>query len=58
MELRDYIHVIRARKWVIIQAVVIVTLTALVVSLLMPKTLRGHGTGSDHREGHRVGDSG
>jgi polysaccharide biosynthesis transport protein len=41
MELRDYIHVIRARKWVIIQAVVIVTLTALVVSLLMPKSYQG-----------------
>lgn len=41
MELRDYIHVIRARKWVIIQAVVIVTLTALVVSLLTPKTYEG-----------------
>lgn len=34
MELRDYINVIRARKWVIIQAVIIVTLTALVVSLV------------------------
>ena len=34
MELRDYINVIRARKWVIIQAVLIVTLTALVVSLV------------------------
>lgn len=34
MELRDYINVIRARKWVIIQAVLIVTLTALVASLL------------------------
>jgi capsular exopolysaccharide synthesis family protein len=41
MELRDYIHVIRARKWVIVQAVVIVTLTALVVSLLMPKSYEG-----------------
>ena len=41
MELRDYLHVIRARKWVIIQAVVIVTLTALVVSFLQPKTYEG-----------------
>ena len=41
MELRDYIHVIRARKWVIIQAVVIVTLTALAVSFLQPKSYEG-----------------
>jgi len=41
MELRDYIQVIRARKWVIIQAVVIVTLVALVVSLVLPKTYEG-----------------
>lgn len=36
MELRDYLNVIRARKWIIIQAVVIVTLTAVVVSLVQP----------------------
>jgi len=41
MELRDYIRVIRARKWIIIQAVAIVTLTALVVSFLQPKTYEG-----------------
>lgn len=37
MELRDYLHVLRARKWTIIQAAVIVTVTALVVSLIQPK---------------------
>ncbi len=41
MELRDYIQVIRVRKWVIIQAVIIVTLTALAVSFLQPKTYEG-----------------
>ncbi len=41
MELRDYINVIRARKWVIIQSVVIVTLVALLVSLVMPKSYEG-----------------
>jgi non-specific protein-tyrosine kinase len=34
VELRDYLNVIRARKWVIIQAVVIVTLVAVVVSVI------------------------
>ena len=34
MELRDYLRVIRNRKWVILTAVVIVTATAVVVSLL------------------------
>ncbi|MDP3630345.1 MAG: Wzz/FepE/Etk N-terminal domain-containing protein, partial [Actinomycetota bacterium] len=41
MELRDYLSVIRARKWVIIQAVVIVTLTALVVSFLQAPSYEG-----------------
>ena len=41
MELRDYLNVIRARKWVIIQAVAIVTLTALAVSFLQPKSYEG-----------------
>lgn len=41
MELRDYLNVIRARKAAIIQAVLIVTLTALVVSLVQPKTYLG-----------------
>jgi capsular exopolysaccharide synthesis family protein len=41
VELRDYLNVIRARKWVIIQAVVIVTITAIVVSLLQPAVFEG-----------------
>ena len=41
MELRDYLNVLRARKWVVIQSVVIVTLTAVVVSLLQPPTYQG-----------------
>ncbi|MDI6902028.1 MAG: polysaccharide biosynthesis tyrosine autokinase [Anaerosomatales bacterium] len=41
MELRDYLNVIRARKWIIIQAVVIVTLTAVVVSLVQPPVYEG-----------------
>ncbi|KAF0207717.1 MAG: hypothetical protein FD171_1564 [Actinobacteria bacterium] len=41
MELRDYLSVIRARKWVIIQAVVIVTLTALAVSFLQAPSYEG-----------------
>ncbi len=41
MELRDYLRVIRARKWVIAQAVVVVTLAAVVASLLQPKTYQG-----------------
>ena len=41
MELRDYLKVVRARKWIIIQAVVVVTLTALVVSFLQPKSYEG-----------------
>ncbi len=41
MELRDYLAVIRARKWVIIQAVVIVTVTAAVASALMPPVYQG-----------------
>jgi len=41
MELRDYIQVIRSRKWIIVQAVVIVTLTALAVSFLQPKSYEG-----------------
>ncbi len=41
MELRDYLHVIRARRWVIIQAVLIVTVTALVASLLQAPTYEG-----------------
>src|SRR5512141_1397594 len=41
MELRDYLRVIRARKWVIIQAVIIVATAALVASMLQPKTYEG-----------------
>jgi capsular exopolysaccharide synthesis family protein len=41
VELRDYLNVIRARKWVIIQAVVVVTLAAVVVSLLQPPVYVG-----------------
>jgi capsular exopolysaccharide synthesis family protein len=41
MELRDYINVIRARKWVIIQAVVIVTLATLLWSFSQPKVYSG-----------------
>lgn len=41
MELRDYLHVIRARMWVIIQAVVIVTVTAVVASLLQSPVYEG-----------------
>ncbi len=41
MELRDYLNVIRARKWVIIQAVVIVTVAALAASFLQPAVYEG-----------------
>lgn len=44
MELRDYLSVIRARKWIIIQSVVIVTLTALVVSFLQAPQYEGLAT--------------
>jgi capsular exopolysaccharide synthesis family protein len=38
VELRDYLRVVRARKWVIVQAVFIVTLAALVASLVQPRS--------------------
>lgn len=41
MDLRDYLNVIRARKWVIIQAVILVTLTAVGVSLLQTPVYHG-----------------
>lgn len=41
MELRDYLNVISARRWVIIQAIVIVTVTALVISFVQPKVYEG-----------------
>lgn len=44
MELRDYLSVVRARKWIIIQAVVIVTVTASIASLLMPPVYEGTAT--------------
>lgn len=41
MELKDYLHVIRARKWIIILAVLVVTATAVGVSLATPKVYQG-----------------
>lgn len=41
MELRDYLNVIRLRKWVIVQAVVIVTLAAVITSLMQPPVYEG-----------------
>ena len=41
MELREFINVVRARRWIIIQAALIVALTAVVVSYLQPKTYVG-----------------
>ncbi len=41
MELKDYLRVIRARMWVIVTAVLIVTVTAVVASLLTPKVYQG-----------------
>lgn len=41
MELRDYLNIVRARKWVIIQAVVIVTLTAMIASVLQRPIYEG-----------------
>ncbi|MBE0416981.1 MAG: polysaccharide biosynthesis tyrosine autokinase, partial [Coriobacteriia bacterium] len=41
MELRDYLNVISARKWVIVQAVLIVTLTALLASFIQSPTYEG-----------------
>lgn len=54
MELRDYLNVISARRWVIIQAVLVVTLLAVVMGLVQPKQYAGEakvliserGTGS------------
>ncbi len=37
MELRDFLNVVRGRRWLIVQAVLIVTLTAVVVSFIQPK---------------------
>ena len=41
MELREFINVMRSRRWIIIQATLIVALTAVVVSYLQPKTYEG-----------------
>ena len=41
LELRDYLNVISARKWVIVQAVVVVTLAALVFSFIQSPTYEG-----------------
>jgi len=41
LELRDYLQVIKARKWVIVQAIVVVTLAALAVSFLQTPTYEG-----------------
>lgn len=41
MELRDYLNVMRARKWTIILAVATLTITALVVSLLQAPVYEG-----------------
>jgi capsular exopolysaccharide synthesis family protein len=41
VELKDYLHVIRVRKWIIIVAVLIVTATAVVVSLLQAPVYQG-----------------
>lgn len=41
MELKDYLHVIRVRMWLIITAVLVVSVTALVVSLLQPPVYQG-----------------
>lgn len=51
LELRDVLNVVRARKWVIIQAVVVVTLAALAFSFLQAPSYEGHAkvliTGQD-----------
>lgn len=51
MELRDYLRVIRSRKWVIVQAALVVAIAALVASILQPKTYQGEAkvliTGQD-----------
>lgn len=41
MELRDYLNVILVRRWTIIQAIVVVALTALVASMVQPRTFQG-----------------
>ena len=41
LDLRDYLYVIRARKWVIIRAIVVVALAALIWSLLQAPVYEG-----------------
>jgi capsular exopolysaccharide synthesis family protein len=41
VELRDYLRVIRVRKWLIIQAVVAISIAALAASLIQPKSYEG-----------------
>jgi non-specific protein-tyrosine kinase len=41
VELRDYLRVVRVRKWIVLQAVLIVTLAAVAVSLIQPRTYQG-----------------
>lgn len=41
MELRDFLNIVRARKWVIIQAVVVVTLVVVVTTATQPVAYRG-----------------
>jgi non-specific protein-tyrosine kinase len=51
VELRDYLRVIRVRKWIIIQAVLVVTLVAVVVSIRQAPIYQGEAkiliTGQD-----------
>lgn len=41
MELRDYLVIIRFRKWVVIQAIIVVMLASVAVSFLQPKMYQG-----------------
>lgn len=41
MELREYLNVISARRWIIVQTVVVVTLVAVILSLVQPKVYEG-----------------
>lgn len=41
MELRDYLTIIRFRKWVVIQAIIVVVFAAVAVSFLQPKMYQG-----------------
>lgn len=41
MGLREYLNVISARRWVIVRAVLVVTVAAVIVSLVVPKQFAG-----------------